>query len=97
MHGPVFLLGAVRHLGECLQAADDLVALTFRGGRRGIAAGSQCIDFSASLHGDGACFLDDGLKFGQEQVDRVSHVAHFVSAVNLDALGQVAMAGRKAS
>ena len=69
--------------------------MTLGSGCSRAATVAQRVDFRAGLYGNGACFLNDRLKLGQEQIDRVSHFADFVCAVDLHALGEIAVARRQ--
>ena len=52
-------------------------------------------DFHASTLGHVACLPHDGLQLIHKAIDRRGHIADFILAVDLHALGEVALAGRQ--
>ncbi len=90
-----FGLGLVCHLRQRTQALSHFIALqTGRFVGTGIAQGHGA-DFHASTLGHIPGLTYDRLQFIHKAIDRRGHVADFILAVDLHALGEVALARRQ--
>ena len=95
LHRMAFGLGLIGHLRQRAQALGHFVALQTR--RRvgaGIAQGHRA-DFHTGTLRHIAGLAHDGLQLIHKAIDRRSHVADLIFAVDLHALGQVALARRQ--